>query len=117
MLPGMSEAKTALSRLIQRLKAIPEGEISATARRAGLPGRHLRRLREGRSPDVRLSTLVKLAAGLREPLGWVIDDGVPPAPTMPEKKLDLRVVRKLLRDVEKLSADAKTVAVLLPDEE
>ena len=117
MLPAMSEAKTALDRLVTRLKEIPDGEISATARRAGLPARHVRRLRGGKSPDVRLSTLEKLAIGLREPLGWVIDDG--PAPTTPAapKPLDARPIRRLLRAVEKLGADALAVAALLPPDE
>jgi transcriptional regulator with XRE-family HTH domain len=49
--------------LVTRLRAIPDGEISDTARRAGLSLRALMRIREGHG-DVKLSTLVALARAL-----------------------------------------------------
>lgn len=107
----------AAERLVRRLREIPDGEVSATARRAKLPLRHLLRLREGKSPDVRLSTLEKLAEGLREPLGWVIDDGVQPASSQPERPLDTRALRRLLRDLKKLGHDARIVEAFVPDPE
>jgi transcriptional regulator with XRE-family HTH domain len=114
----MSRASS-VERLVARLQAIPEGEIAATARRAGMNPRHLRRLREGKNADVQLSTLERLAVGLREPLGWVIDEGAtpPPTPTPQPKKLDGRPLRRLLRDVEKLALDARAVAALVEPEE
>lgn len=50
--------------LVERLRAIPDGQITKTAARAGLPLRHLVRLRKGENVDVRLSTLERVAKGL-----------------------------------------------------
>jgi len=49
--------------VVARLRAIPDGEISDTARRAGLSLRALMRIREGHG-DVKLSTLVAIARAL-----------------------------------------------------
>jgi hypothetical protein len=78
----MSATMTGVSRspqnaLLERLKAIPDGEVTSTAKRAGLPLRHLMRLRAGQSLDVRMSTLEKLAKGLGEPLGSLVTEAPP----------------------------------------
>jgi transcriptional regulator with XRE-family HTH domain len=66
-LPRVSEDKS-VSRLhaalVARLKAIPDGQVSQTARAAGLQLRQLMRLRAGENVNVTLGTLERIARGL-----------------------------------------------------
>lgn len=109
----------AVRRLLQRLRDIPEGEIAKTARGAGMAPRQLRSLRSGKSADVKISTLERLAAGLREPLGWILDAGPRPAPAVSEEPpaVDVRAVRRLLRRLDAVAEAARQVAEQLPDDE
>lgn len=109
-------SKRAVDALLARVKAIPEGDVAATARRAGMPHRHLTRLRQGLSPDVRLSTLEKLAHGLGEPISALIGekDWKPPAP---KPSIDPRVVRQLLRRLAAVADASRKVAEQLPADE
>jgi transcriptional regulator with XRE-family HTH domain len=75
---GLSALEAAL---LERLKAIPDGRISETARRAGVSAQALFRLRRGESPDVRISTFVRLAAALDAPVSWP-DPPPPPPPVL-----------------------------------
>lgn len=60
----MPPRKTLQELLLDRLRAIPEGAVAQTARAAGMPVRHIVRLRQGKSLDIRLSTLERIAAGV-----------------------------------------------------
>jgi transcriptional regulator with XRE-family HTH domain len=109
-------SKRAVDALLARVTAIPEGDVAATARRAGIPHRHLTRLRQGISPDVRLSTLEKLSQGLGEPISALIGEKEWKPP--PEKpSVDPRVVRRLLTRLAAVADAARKVAEELPPED
>jgi len=107
----------ATARLLARLKAIPEGEVAATARRAGLAHRHLSRLRAGGNLDVQLSTLEKLAQGLGTSIGAMLGEGEPGEPVSPEpRRPEIKVLRRLLRRLGDVAEDARFVAAALPED-
>lgn len=54
--------------LVDKLRAIPKGEVAEVARKAGLPLNHVLRLKRGMNTDVRISTYAKLAIAL-DPAG------------------------------------------------
>lgn len=54
-----------MAALVARLQKIPEGEVAATARRAGISRRQLVRIRAG-DANVTLQTLERLAGALGE---------------------------------------------------
>lgn len=85
-LPSVSEPKSAAfqAALVARLRAIPDGQVTATAKRAGVPLTQLLRLRRGENTDVRLSTLERLARGLGELPGLVLSGRDLPAETQPD---------------------------------
>lgn len=106
-------SKTLQELLLERLKAIPEGAVAHTARAAGLPVRHIVRLRQGKSLDVRLSTLERLAAGLGVTAAELLTDpsvgGLTAAeirsiaaPTKPLPTIPARKLRTLQRQVDRV---------------
>ena len=109
------ELTSAQAHLIARLKAIPEGGVHATARAAGINVRQLNRLREGKSPDVRLSTLERLATALGESIGQIVGSEPPPPRSAPAGP-DIKAVRRLVKHLRALGDDAARVAASLPPE-
>lgn len=74
---GRAERPGALqAALVAQLQRIPEGDISETARRAGISVRQLQRIRAG-AADIRLSTLQRLAEALGVH-GAALIGGTPP---------------------------------------
>ena len=108
--------------LVKRLRSIPDGQVSETARRADMPLTQLLRLRRGESPDVKLSTLSRLARGLGIPPTELLADleagetyehvdrpGLPPKTA--------RAVRALVKKTRELADVAERVVAELPDDE
>lgn len=64
MLPNaLSETPniTPTEALFAAVRAIPEGQVTATARRAGIKDTQLSRLRQGKKLNIQIETLAKLA--------------------------------------------------------
>ena len=108
-------AQTALH---DRLRAIPAGQVSATARAAEIALRQLNRLREGKNLDVRLSTLEKLATALGQAI--VIGPGAEMIAAATTERapadavLDARTKRRLRRQLEAVAAAAEKAMALIP---
>jgi transcriptional regulator with XRE-family HTH domain len=87
--------------LVARLRAIPEGRISETARRANVSLRQILRLREGKNADVRLSMLERLARGLEESPSVILGgrDATKGERQARPAGIDPEAVRQLLKDL------------------
>lgn len=75
-------ANDTAKRLLARIRALREarGLTQETfAERAGLTYKHYQQVEAGRKPDVRLSTLIKMAEGLGLKLSEMADFDLPPA--------------------------------------
>lgn len=106
--------------LVARLKAIPDGKISETARRAGMAPEALLRIRRGESTDVKLSTLERIAHGLGEsPIVLLGGADRGPAPTAPPQAaaIDPKVVRRVIRKLRGAFDEVEKLALTLPDED
>src|SRR5262245_63800805 len=69
--------------LIARLRAIPDGFVADTARKAKLTYRQLLRLRKGeRIEGIRLSTLERLATALGVTVGTLLGETADQIPTL-----------------------------------
>jgi transcriptional regulator with XRE-family HTH domain len=110
---------------VARLKAIPDGQIAETARRAGMKDTQLMRLRRGENTDIKLSTLERLARGLQTPVSQLLTDletnsGVTVvSESREEYRVDRRLTRAHARAVKKLREVAEILeksASTLPDE-
>lgn len=115
-MPAVTKAMTGVvEKLVGRLKAIPEGQIAQVARAAGIQPRHLRKLRQGKSPDVRISTLEALARGLSIPMAELLGETKwqPPPQKEAVSPERLRAVERLLREAAKLGDAARELAELV----
>lgn len=103
-------------RLIERLRAIPEGQVAETARRAGITYRQLLRLRSGTGiMGVRLSTLEKLAEALDEPVGVLLGEtGAPPPRERAQRRgPDDRQIQQMVRRFQRVADEAAAAADVL----
>lgn len=95
--------------LIDRLAALPDGDVAPVARRAGMAERALRRLRRGENADVRLSTLERLSLALGESASELLgEERRPPqrpGAADPSYDLALRVQRQVLEIGERMAED------------
>lgn len=111
------EQNSASAALLAALKAIPQGEISGTARRSGIHITQLARLRRGESLNIQIETLKRLAIAMGktsdELIGLSPADFVVPADAHISTKDAAKVRKKLSRVAEQI---AELVAAL-PREE
>jgi DNA-binding Xre family transcriptional regulator len=70
--------RKAMAATVARLAKVPDGEVSALARRARMSPRQLQRLRAGKLTDVKLSTLTRIAEALGLDLATLIGGGSHP---------------------------------------
>ncbi len=106
----MAELGGAVDRLVERLKAIPDGEVAATARRAEIGYRQLMKLRAGKNADIRLSTLEKLARGMRTTMADLLGEN-PQAP----RQVDRAITAREARSLERVRRAAATLAEAAED--
>lgn len=109
-------ADTVQMQLVERLKEIPDGEISATARRSGLALQQLLKLRRGENTDIRLSTLVKIARGLGVTPASLISDPRPLPKRPISAPINPRMVRGLIKKTRRFVEDVQRFVETLPDE-
>lgn len=104
--------------LAKRLKAIPDGRVSDTARKAGITLRHLMRLRKGDSASVGLSTLEGLADALGESIGSILGERAdhPVKAVAAPPSVDPRGVRRLIRKLRDVATEAEKIESQLGEE-
>lgn len=101
--------------VVSRLRAIPDGEITATATRAGIGLHQLLRYRRGENADIRLSTLEKLCRALGEPPSKVLEAAKVNARA--KATVDPRVVRSVVKQLLVVAAAAEKLERELPPED
>lgn len=104
--------------LVQRLREIPDGQITSAAKRGGLELTQILRLRRGENTDVRLSTLERLAKGLGVTAASLIAHEslkVEPPPQQ-SRGVDPRLVLRLIKRSRAFVADVQRFAEALPDD-
>lgn len=106
---GVGEVRTPLpvhEALRARVNAIPEGQVSQTARDAGLDLTQLLRLKRGEALDVKLSTLSRLASALGEPIGQALGEtgeATPARGAILNPKVASRIARNLAEATRRLA--------------
>lgn len=110
----MAETGKVVENLVSRLRMIPDGEVAATARRAGVAYRQLMKLRAGQNADIRISTLEKLAQGIGTSMADLLGDDPAAAQRQPRISSDwARRVERLAYEASSLAAAAEKLAVVV----